>query len=68
LLVDIRRKVRTTSSFEKDSQSKADWIQAINLAGLPLLVALIGFLRFYTRRRASVRYEREYLRSQGMET
>ena len=53
----------TVRSFEPDSETAADWIRVLNLVGLPVLVALVGIVRFVTRRSSSVRYEREFLRS-----
>ena len=63
VLMEIRRKTVTAPEFKKDSDKSVNWILAVNLAVVPLLVAVIGILRFVVRSRSSVAYERRHLES-----
>jgi ABC-type uncharacterized transport system involved in gliding motility auxiliary subunit len=66
-LMEIRRKTLVVRKFKEGSDKSATLLQVLNIAGVPLVVALVGLVRFLTRRQASIRYERRYIEehSQG---
>lgn len=60
-LIEIRRKQLTERRFKPDSDKKAAYIQWLNVAVVPLLVALFGFVYFLVRRSDANAYERRYI-------
>jgi len=61
-LIKIRVKQLTSRQFESGSDRWAPWITFVNLAGLPLLVGLLGILYYLLRRADSNAYERRFIR------
>ena len=64
-LTQIRKKNVVTREFSENSESWAVWIILLNLALVPLVVAIIGALRFLIRRSLSVSYERRFIQQQA---
>ena len=60
-LLALRVKERTHRNFEPGTdESKQFWIQAVNVAFVPFLIAILGLARYMMRRAEANRYERDY--------
>ena len=64
-LIGIRSRVAPTYPLDQSSESQQQFIQLVNVAGVPLLVILFGMARFLLRRRDRRLYEEHYQMSHG---